>query len=185
MPPTVALAPVQPTDGNGRVGAALSHIGEAAQPTSCPDQDRLDDGSVSAIQHCTSEAASPLSIRPSHPPENCERQNPTQVCRWAATEPFPTADVRCAASPAELRPSSPFRRTVAMFDSGRSPKRFSLAEMLHRRLRLLSPQPIREPRSGRGFEILRNCGRSPIKPRRSSGKSMSWSPRPRFSVGRD
>jgi hypothetical protein len=27
MPPTVALAPVQPTDGDGRVGAALSHIG--------------------------------------------------------------------------------------------------------------------------------------------------------------
>src|SRR5215469_1702196 len=30
MPPTVALASVQPTDGDGRVGAALSHIGEAA-----------------------------------------------------------------------------------------------------------------------------------------------------------
>jgi hypothetical protein len=56
MPPTVALAPVQPTDGDGRVSAALSHIGEAAQPMSCPDQGRLDDGSVSAIQHCTSES---------------------------------------------------------------------------------------------------------------------------------
>ena len=44
MLPTVALAPVQPTDGDGRVNAALSHIGEAAQPTSCPDQGRLDDG---------------------------------------------------------------------------------------------------------------------------------------------
>ena len=44
MPPTVALAPVQPTDGDGRVSAALSHIGEAAQPTSCPDQGHLDDG---------------------------------------------------------------------------------------------------------------------------------------------
>src|SRR5690242_19867083 len=32
----------------------LPHIGEAAQPTSCPDQDRLDDGPVSAIQHCVS-----------------------------------------------------------------------------------------------------------------------------------
>jgi len=61
MPPTVALEPVQPTDGDGRVGAGLSHIGEAAQPTICPDQGRLDDGSVSVIQHCTSEAASPLS----------------------------------------------------------------------------------------------------------------------------
>src|SRR5258705_13988457 len=36
MPPTVAFAPVQPTDGDGRVGAALSHIGEATQPRSCP-----------------------------------------------------------------------------------------------------------------------------------------------------
>src|ERR1700761_1680146 len=27
MPLTVAFAPVQPTDGDGRVGAALSHIG--------------------------------------------------------------------------------------------------------------------------------------------------------------
>jgi hypothetical protein len=44
MPPTVALARVQPTDGDGRVSAALLHIGEAAQPTSCPDQGRLDDG---------------------------------------------------------------------------------------------------------------------------------------------
>src|ERR1041385_869141 len=31
--------------------APLLHIGEAAQPASCPDQDRLDDGPVSAIQH--------------------------------------------------------------------------------------------------------------------------------------
>src|SRR3981189_3569766 len=36
MPPTVAFAPVQPTDGDGRGGAALSHIGEATQPRSCP-----------------------------------------------------------------------------------------------------------------------------------------------------
>jgi hypothetical protein len=73
MPPTVALAPVQPIDGDGRVGAALSHIGEAAQPTSCPDQGRLDDGSVSAIQHCTSEAASPLSTQrgPDRLPAQC------------------------------------------------------------------------------------------------------------------
>ena len=27
MPPIIALAPVQPIDGDGRVGAALSHIG--------------------------------------------------------------------------------------------------------------------------------------------------------------
>jgi hypothetical protein len=27
MPPTVALAPVRPTGGDGRLGAALSHIG--------------------------------------------------------------------------------------------------------------------------------------------------------------
>jgi hypothetical protein len=61
---------------------------------------------------------------------------------------------------AGVRPSLPFRRPVALFDSGRSPKLFSLAEVLQRPLRLLSPQPIREPRSGRRFEILRNCGRS-------------------------
>jgi hypothetical protein len=46
MPPTVALAPVQPTDGDGRVSAALSHIGEAAQPTSCPDQAAAGQGGV-------------------------------------------------------------------------------------------------------------------------------------------
>ena len=43
MPPTV-LAPVQPTDGDGDVSEALSHIGEAAEPASCPDRGRPDDG---------------------------------------------------------------------------------------------------------------------------------------------
>ena len=52
MPPAITLAPVQPTYGDGRVGAALSHIAKR-RSLRCPDQGRLGDRSVSAIQHCT------------------------------------------------------------------------------------------------------------------------------------
>ena len=65
MPPAITLAPVQPTYGDGRVGAALSHIAKR-RSLRCPDQGRLGDRSVSAIQHCTSEAASPLSTHNGH-----------------------------------------------------------------------------------------------------------------------
>ena len=67
MPPAIALASVQPTYGDGRVGTALSHIAKRRN-LRCPDQGRLGDRSVSAIQHYTSEAASPLSTQPGRPP---------------------------------------------------------------------------------------------------------------------
>ena len=57
------LDPVGTEDAGlvGLVGRLEGDRGAAAaQPTSCPDQSRLDDGSASAIQHCASKAARPL-----------------------------------------------------------------------------------------------------------------------------
>ena len=43
----------------------------------------------------------------------------TQVCHQAASEPFPKADVRRAASPAGLRPSRSLNRSSSLLESGR------------------------------------------------------------------
>jgi hypothetical protein len=48
------------------------------------------------MQHCTSDAAGPLSNRPSHSPENCERQDPTQARRANAARAIPKPALRQA-----------------------------------------------------------------------------------------
>jgi hypothetical protein len=73
--------------GDGLVGAALSHIAKR-RSSRCPDQGRLGDRSLSAIQHCTSEAASPLSTQGADP-EGTDGSRPVRV--FARLEQLPAS----------------------------------------------------------------------------------------------
>ena len=84
MPPAIILAPVQPTYGDGCVGAALSHM-----QLTMSRPGRLGDRSVSAIHHCTSEAASPLSSPHGHS---------SAIQRTAAVDPERSYSRRVSAS---------------------------------------------------------------------------------------
>ena len=86
MPPAITLAPVQPTYGAGRLGAALFHIAKC-RSLRCPGQGRLGDRSVSAIQHYTSEAASLQSTPTRHVAHDPNRTVPKErnQCRLSVT----------------------------------------------------------------------------------------------------
>jgi NAD(P)-dependent dehydrogenase (short-subunit alcohol dehydrogenase family) len=62
----------------------------------------------------------------------------THLGRQTADQVISEPDVQRHTVSTAVRPSLPFRRPVALFDSGRSPKRFSLAEVLQRPLSALA-----------------------------------------------